>query len=479
MTSKTIKPISSNRRNITPKISYHSDDSTDDIAVIPTPANKKLLLDYSSENSSYEYDYSNDDNQPGQNDVTTKIIKKNNVNTIKPIRPPIMNSPKRIRPMPSTPPKRENKIQTRNPPQLQKESSKINTQNNYSSNEEDYDYYDYDSQYEYDKHEVDQPKQNIEVRRRIIKQRTQAPISNEEQYTKPEHNPNENIIKESVIKEENDSKDNQIDNKQIPPPIPETNTQLNKENSPNEIINLDQEQNNQIIPAPISPESPKENDDDDQTFQITYFQKKLQNLWKRQILMTKDDILVYICGSIKKENYGKVHVICTKKPVDPNSNFCVGMIVRHQTGRRFTLYEKLSDFGTSPQIAGISLITPKEDSSLRMFRVAIPIDGQPYLPATKMADLSRIAQENANVPSNVKVYESELPKKKANGSYTLNFGNYSIVRSTKNFCIKDENGENSFVIFKTFGSSCTLKFKPPFTPLIAYSISVAISTSMK
>ncbi|KAK8896813.1 hypothetical protein M9Y10_014734 [Tritrichomonas musculus] len=499
---KLIKPIGSvnaNRRNVSPKISYPSDYSSDDeIDVLDTRPDNKLLFDFDYEESSYEYEYSEKDWKPDPNDVTTKVTKKRNVQADVSVRPPVAKTPSRGRPTPPKQPRREIKSRS---PTIQKESPKISTRGNPGANADEYGYYDYDSQYDYDKQEEvpnnnNQNNHNNESRHRNIKRHAQVPISNEQSYTNTDQNQTVNNNNDSVMKQganpqvennpqiENNPINNQVNNQQISPQISEPIPQNGMENAQNPSSNVQmaigQNQNQMNIASyPIPAAENAENDDNEQTFQITYEQKNLQTLWKRQVIMTQDDILVYICGSFKKENYGKVHIICSKKPVDLNSNYKVGMIVRHQTGTRFTLYEKVADFGESPQIAGISFVTPKENSSLRMFRVAIPSDGQPYVPTSKMGDLSRIAHENENVPPNIKVYQSELPKKKPDGSYSLSLGNYAIVRSTKNFCIKDENGGNSFVIFKTFGGSCTIKFKPPFTQLIAYSIAVAISTSMK
>ena len=147
------------------------------------------------------------------------------------------------------------------------------------------------------------------------------------------------------------------------------------------------------------------------------------------------------------------------------------MVVRHQSGSRFTLYGKSSDIGLpNPQLAGISFI--------RSFRVALPVEGHTYTAIDKQNDLSRIASrgEPVQVP-NVKIYQSALPVKKEDGSLTLYFGPYSIMRSTKNFVVRDDKNSPIFTIFKTFDGICTLKVRPPFTPLIGFAIAVAISTS--
>lgn len=221
------------------------------------------------------------------------------------------------------------------------------------------------------------------------------------------------------------------------------------------------------------------NDVEEQTFQIVYEQKNLGKFWKRHVQMTKDDVLIYICKSIKQKPYGKVHVICTKKPVELGSPYYAGKIIRHQSGSRFTLYGKADDVGLAePQIAGISFVNLKSNARIRMFRVALPAQDNPYTPSEKKDDLSRIAAAGDPVP-NVQIFSSALPVKKEDGTLSLYFGPYSIVRSTKNFLVRAEDGSNIFTIFKTFDGICTLKVKQPFTPLIGFAVAVAISTSTK
>ena len=217
--------------------------------------------------------------------------------------------------------------------------------------------------------------------------------------------------------------------------------------------------------------------EEQQIFQVFYGHKNLKKIWKRQIQMTKEGTLLYICDSFKFKEYGKTHVICTKPPVNINSQHFCGMIIRHQSGTRFTLYGKKDNEITNPQLAGISFITNDNDHKIRMFRVAVPDASFPYFPSNKQEDLSRIAQKGVNVP-NVKIFSTQLPVKEK-GVFRLYFGGaYDVISSTKNFVIYDD-GTQALAFFKIFDGMCTLKIGKQFSNLIGFAIAVAISTSPK
>ena len=489
---RLIKPFSPSIRNTSPKIIISSDSSSDEIDNIDTPADHKILFDFTPEESSYEYDYeySQKDWLPDPNEAQKKVEKHNAIPTDHSPKPLSPETTKRVRPIPNA-----RKIQKKN---IQPQSQKINHNSNQPTKEKNSDSY-YDSQNDEleqsKKIEIIQPPkppnndQTPRTPHRYIKQNPQISASNDHQTSQKiqDHENTEiyNIELQQIAnsQKENEQKNNQPDNQLNMTQNINHISQNPRDTQSNATIQVVQNQinsNQNTSPnyLPPSQDILQKEDDDEQTFQMCYASKTPHILWKREIMLTQNDVLVYTCKSIKN-SYGKVHIITTKRNAETRPEFIAGMIVRHQTGSRFTLYEKFSDFGCSPQVAGISLITPKTQSDVRQFRVALPTDGEPYFAKTKMEDLSRFAYNNENVPANVKIYESILPTKKPDGSYTLNLGKYMIVRSTKNFCVKNENDQNIFIIFKKNGGACTIKFRPPFTKLISYAIAVAISTSIK
>lgn len=214
----------------------------------------------------------------------------------------------------------------------------------------------------------------------------------------------------------------------------------------------------------------------EQTFQISY--ERAINLWRRPVQMTKNDVLVYCSHSAHDKQYGKVHFVYNKNPSKSSSQpLC--MIVRNRNGTCFTILDKPSGSDTPHQLAGISFIDlPGDDSRIRFFRVAIPIEGCQYIPSTKDEDLARVANIG-QVKPNVQIWSSALPKKHKNGKLTLDMGPYQVKRSLKNFIIRDDKDNIMFLIFKSFDGVCKIKASPPFTPIIAFGLGVAILTSMK
>lgn len=236
-----------------------------------------------------------------------------------------------------------------------------------------------------------------------------------------------------------------------------------------------QEISTKSLPPPVTDPSQEV----EQVFQISY--EKSVALWKRPVQMTKNDVLVYRCQSFHDKQYGKIHVICNKKNlISLGSPTCQGMIVRHHIGSRFTIYEKKEGSNHFSQIAGISFIKlDGKDARIRFFNVAIADSNIDYDPPTKDGDLSRIAERGSSV-QNVKIWSSVKPRYKGKGKYSLNMGPYQIQRSVKNFVVRDDDGETIlFLIFKSLDGVCKIHTRPPFTPLIAFGLSVSILTSFK
>lgn len=466
--SMPVKPFRANRPNV---ITYPSDEySSSDLpqlATATTEANRIDLVSDESYEESY-YSYSSEKDWKSKNPTPVARI----IPVAPSPQPPINRSsvgrptPGRTRPMPQsrpTPSKRSPAPSAVATPAPRQPSTKAPAE--------------IGDEYEYsygDSINAEQPNNQIpaeKVNHNYEDAQRRSPVSNEQsqQVVQPA---------QPVQQMQQTQQVQQVQPQPNPEPIPQSMPQPSPQYG---MAHNDQSQNPIHLGPQLESSSQMANDDGEQTFQIVYEQKNFQTFWKRHVQMTQNDILVYACESLKKKEYGKIHVICTKNPVELNSQYYVGMVVRHQSGSRFTLYGKSSDIGLpNPQLAGISFINLKENSSIRSFRVALPVEGHTYTAIDKQNDLSRIASrgEPVQVP-NVKIYQSALPVKKEDGSLTLYFGPYSIMRSTKNFVVRDDKNSPIFTIFKTFDGICTLKVRPPFTPLIGFAIAVAISTSTK
>lgn len=466
------------------KYSSDEDDPNDDISNIPIIKKKneaEFLSDYSYDGSYY----SDDDQTP------VHINKVANNHTPVAIKTPIKPSPKppnkpfigAKRPMPiSRPLPQKNKPQQSPKPQS-----------------DDYEYSEeYSEGYSYEQEEIKPQETQQEVKPNPSSRRISRPDTNSHQNQKDsQSHQNQNENQPQKIEFESSPQKIQQD---VPMPSDRTDIQSRSkqqeiepiDNQPQElqqnIISQQPEQpkpyptdvqKSYIPPVAVQPQ-PVQAQNDEKSFQIVYEKNNIGNSWKRYVQMLQNDVIYYVCKSVKVPCVGKAHVICTKKPVDLFSPNFAGMIVRHQSGSRFTLYQKGGEIGQSnPQIAGIAFVNLKTDLKIRMFRVAIPTTDEPYIPADKSKDLSRIAYNNEENTPNVKIYSSAIPQRKKGGGLTLNFGNYQIIRSIKNFIVRDDNDTPVFVHFKTFGGICTLKIREPFTELIGFAVAVAISTSMK
>jgi hypothetical protein len=113
----------------------------------------------------------------------------------------------------------------------------------------------------------------------------------------------------------------------------------------------------------------------------------------------------------------------------------------------------------------------------RAFHLALPI-ATPYAAETRDAELSRIAKAAVNTKG-VKLFATKQPTVRPNGAIILNFGNGFVITSIKNFIIEDESGQTVFLIYKSSGSTCTIKVKLPVTPLVAFGMAIAIITSIR
>lgn len=215
------------------------------------------------------------------------------------------------------------------------------------------------------------------------------------------------------------------------------------------------------------------------TFQVSY--KKSINYWKRAVKMTRDDRIEFCCESALNKKRKKVHIVCRTPDIGFDSPSYEATIARHRSGSRFTLLGRSVDGSDDrlPQLAGIAFYNlPGSDSRIRCFRVALPNPGTVYIPANRDGDISKIALTGCDVEG-VTVYSTVIPEKMPGGRLYLDFGPYQKKRSLKNFIIRDKDGGNVFAIFKATDNMLKIKTKEPFSPIVAFAVSVAIITSMK
>jgi hypothetical protein len=52
-----------------------------------------------------------------------------------------------------------------------------------------------------------------------------------------------------------------------------------------------------------------------------------------------------------------------------------------------------------------------------------------------------------------------------------------VEPSLKNFIVEGRHGNQLFVIFRSSAGTCTVRAAPPFTPLMAFALAIAIVTT--
>jgi hypothetical protein len=112
----------------------------------------------------------------------------------------------------------------------------------------------------------------------------------------------------------------------------------------------------------------------------------------------------------------------------------------------------------------------------RAFRVVLPL-ATPYQSASPEKDLSALARAG-EVDDDFLLLCSKIPIKLPDGRLVLSFGLNTITNpSVKNFIVEDAEGTKLFVIYKSSEETCTVRVRPPMTPLFGFALAVAIVTT--
>jgi hypothetical protein len=158
---------------------------------------------------------------------------------------------------------------------------------------------------------------------------------------------------------------------------------------------------------------------------------------------------------------------------DPASAVVCGEISREKRTRRWTFRERSvpgDGFGLAFYDIG------RKKRTARALRVVIPKEAvRPYQNTGKENELSRLAKLG-QVDDRFQLYSSKIPVER-NGVAVLYFGAVYVEESLKNFIVEDEDSRQIFVIYKSSGGTCTVKAAPPFSPLMAFALAIAVVTT--
>ena len=319
-----------------------------------------------------------------------------------------------------------------------------------------------DNEYSYSDYQSDEsrPVVNQKTKQQSPRQNTQhnivIPVKADNAIANEAENQNQNRSSPKTFKTSNE----------LPPP--EANqVQTEQQQQQNEASNPQHPTEQGGIPPPPS----------QQFAGVPLYQVGWKNgvMKKSHIRFTLEGRCVYFAKKIKKS-----YIISRNQNFDKFSEDYVASLKISKLGSRYTLLMPAGEEHgkEEAEIMGFAFYDEKQLKKLncRAFRFAIPKEKvTPYFPATKQMNLSRIAEKNIT-SDDIFIYHSKFPKKDGN-KISLNFGKeYSIISSTKNFMVEDENQKLLFMIFKSSQGLCSIKFIEPLNPLLAFALSIGIIT---
>ena len=259
-----------------------------------------------------------------------------------------------------------------------------------------------------------------------------------------------------------------------------SNTNLNEEKITQNASSKDFEnfiENNYNAESQNKPTASKQNDQPN--IKLTFLREKGTLLKKETYSLLKDHKIVYL-SSESKDNIGHFSVVSTQHLVTLELSY-QGMVRRNSKNNKFLFISnetKLHD-DREGEICGMFFKTQNVGKmKTKTLSLALTADNKPYFSISKRLSLSSVASgETTDVP-NVITFRSKLPEINEKGKLSLNLGDVCLVPSCKNMIITDDNGEIIFSFYKINEGSFSVHCAPPITPLIAFTICIAIAKAM-
>ena len=217
-------------------------------------------------------------------------------------------------------------------------------------------------------------------------------------------------------------------------------------------------------------------------FNIFREQKMFSALRSNELRLMADGQVLLFSQEVK-DNIGKLHVITSKRTTgtDPGSGF-QGSVRVNNGSERFTVIsneEKPND-DREGELAGIE-IAGKTRERGRSMAVVLTADEKPYFAISKSRGLSRVAlsalKENKPVQPRFKLFLPKALTCGEDGSIQIEDREVTAMDTFKNCTIQDENGATLFALYKVAEGCYGMKCRAPFTPLIAFGLSIAMMTS--
>jgi hypothetical protein len=204
---------------------------------------------------------------------------------------------------------------------------------------------------------------------------------------------------------------------------------------------------------------------------VVHEQKKMVKRNGAEYRLMADERAIYF-ASPTKDGIG----IADKAILPDATPEFLAVVQIHGRGKRATVVSPQLEkpFDDRPaQLLGMTYVSlPDNKTKNRTFRVALARD-EAYYPITKAKELARVA-EREDASARFWIFANKLPAIAPDGRVVSPFGNVYLVESAKNFVVCNENDEMIFMVYKSTERTFSVKGKPPFTPLTAFALSLAI-----
>ena len=200
---------------------------------------------------------------------------------------------------------------------------------------------------------------------------------------------------------------------------------------------------------------------------------------KEGMVMLENDIGKYFSCETK-DQIGKYHIISSSLPCELGSSGYCGY-VRCVDNENFLLIskEELPNDDREGELCGFHISkTPLGKKKTKSAKIALTANGQPNFATCKRLSLASIADnETSDAGIDTIKFVSKPQSLDSKGKPVIEFEDVYMVPSEKNILITDSDGAPIYVLFKTSDSTFGLRCRSPISPLVAFSLSIALISS--
>lgn len=237
---------------------------------------------------------------------------------------------------------------------------------------------------------------------------------------------------------------------------------------------------NQQIRAPIRTNKPLRKwtppEDEFDSFTVVKEGKRSSKKDKADYRLMHNEAAIHF-AKLFRDDIGQYFGISRTLPVMEASADNIAILRKQNHGARYTIYvnsEKMND-DRDAELLGMAFVKiPAIKTKQKRFRISIKENCEINYPVSKRRELSRIAEDLEAQFEKIINYVNQPPLLDSEGNAIDQFGGLYVVDSQKNYIICNENNQPIFMIFKSSEASYSVKIKPPFNPIMAFGLSIAI-----